>query len=95
MYVWSFLPDPMYLGQDHCATLETLIMMMRHQIQLYDLSESEGGNVDRFEDHRDEAEDDDTGDDKEGEDSEDDDGDDNVTGDNDAARDDDAAGDDG
>ena len=58
--------------------------MLRHQIQLYDLSESEGGDVDQSEDRGEEAEDGDAGDDDEGEDS-----DDGGGGD-----DDDAAGDD-
>ena len=46
MYVWPCLPGPLFFGQDHCATLETQIEMLHHQIQLYDLSESEGGDVD-------------------------------------------------
>ena len=55
--------------------------MLRRQIQLYNLSESEGGDVGQFEDHGEEAKDDDAGDDEEGEDSEGGGGDDNAAGD--------------
>ena len=77
----------MYLGQDHCATLETQIEMMCRQLQLYDLSESEGGDIDHFEDRGEEAGDDDTGADEEGEDSEGSGGgDDDVAGDDEQYR---------
>ena len=81
MYVWSHLPDPAFFGQDHCATLETQIKALRRQLQLYDLSESEVGDIDQSEDHGEEAKDDDAGDDEEGEDSEGGGGDDNAAGD--------------
>ena len=55
--------------------------MLRRQLQLYDLSESEGGDVDQSKDRGEEAEDDDAGDDEEGDDPEGSGGDDDATGD--------------
>ena len=81
IYIWSRLPDTVFLEQDHCATLETQIEALRCQFQLYDLSESEGGDVDQSKDHGEEAEDDDVGADEEGEDSVGSSGDDDIAGD--------------
>ena len=90
MYVCPCLPSPLFNGQDHCATLKTQIETLCHQIQLYDLSESEGGNVDQSEDHGEEADDDDVDDDAQGKGSEGGDGDgDDAAGDEDDAGDDD------
>ena len=89
MYVWSFLPGPLFLGQDHCTILETQIEMLHRQIQLYDLSESKGGNVDQSEDHGEEVEDDDVAGDAKGKASEEGDGDDDA-----AAKDEDSIEDD-
>ena len=47
--------------------METQIKTLRRQIQLYDLSESEVGDIDQSEDHGEEAEDDDEGANEEGE----------------------------
>ena len=68
-YMYACMHDHTYLifyflGQDHCAILETQIEALCRQLQLYDLSESEGGDIDQSEDHGKGAEDDEEGSDE-------------------------------